>query len=36
MFGEGYINAFWSLVPEPSSLSLLALGAMAMGRRRRA
>jgi hypothetical protein len=35
MFGEEYTNAFWSLVPEPSSLSLLALGALAVGRRRR-
>jgi hypothetical protein len=35
MFGEGYINAFWSLVPEPSSLSLLGVAAVTILRRRR-
>jgi hypothetical protein len=36
MFGEAYTSAFWSLVPEPSSvLGLAALAALAGGRRRR-
>jgi hypothetical protein len=36
MFGEAYSNAFWSLVPEPSALSILALAGVASLRRRRA
>jgi hypothetical protein len=35
MFGDAYSNAFWSLVPEPSALSILGLAGIASLRRRR-